>query len=54
MFIVGGAGLLVGLYATLTAPKSSAQAPAARSVALVKPTITPDLGPGGVGVHGSF
>ncbi len=56
MFVVGGAGLLVGLYATLTAPKSAAQAPASRSLALVKPTlvVTPDVGPGGVGVHGSF
>lgn len=60
MFIAGGAGLLVGLYATLAAPKSAAQAPSSRSLALVRtptpptPTIAPDLGPGGVGVHGSF
>lgn len=58
MFVVGGAGLLVGLYATFTAPKSAAQAPASRSLALAKApssaTITPDFGPGGVGVHGSF
>jgi len=58
MFVVGGAGLLVGLYATLSAPKSTAQAPASRSLALARTTpttaITPDFGPGGVGVHGSF
>jgi hypothetical protein len=54
-FIIGGAGLLVGLYATLTAPKSAAQTPAPRTVGQApQPTFTPDLGPGGVGVHGSF
>ena len=59
-FVVGGVGLLVGLYATFTAPKSAAQAPASRSLALVEDDrrrarrITPDFGPGGVGVHGSF
>jgi hypothetical protein len=54
-FIIGGAGLLVGLYATLTAPKSTAQTPVRPAVAqLPKPTVTPDFGPGGVGVHGSF
>ncbi|HSO33522.1 MAG TPA: hypothetical protein VLT33_13405 [Labilithrix sp.] len=53
-FIIGGAGLLVGLYATLTAPKTTGQVAAPRSVARLKPTVTPDLGPGGVGIHGSF
>ena len=53
-FIVGGAGLLVGLYATLAAPKTTARAPAPKALALSGPTITPDLGPGGVGIHGSF
>lgn len=55
-FIIGGAGLLVGLIATLSAPRSSAQAPAlpARRVARQPMTVTPDFGPGGVGLHGSF
>ena len=56
-FIVGGVGVLIGLYATLNAPKSTASAPApllpktavARSV-----TVTPDFGPAGMGFHGAF
>jgi hypothetical protein len=54
-FIIGGAGLLVGLYATLTAPKPTARAPLHRSAGqTARATVTPDFGPGGVGVHGSF
>ena len=57
-FIVGGVGVLVGLFATLTAPKTTGQAsPDPRTtapVAQTKPTMTPDFGPGGVGIHGSF
>jgi hypothetical protein len=63
-FIIGGAGLLVGLIATLSAPRSSAQAPLAPSprVATTPPprglfrtvSVTPDFGPGGVGLHGAF
>lgn len=51
-FIIGGVGLATGLIATLAAPsRSTGQAPAGRKSAL---TLTPDLGPGGVGVHGAF
>jgi hypothetical protein len=64
-FIVGGVGMAVGLIATLAAPKSNAgqapsppdrkalaeNAPDKRKSAL---TVTPDFGPGGVGVHGAF
>ena len=61
-FVIGGAGLLVGLYATLTAPSSSGKATAPgplrgalRAAAQApRPTLSPDFGPGGVGVHGSF
>jgi hypothetical protein len=64
-FIIGGVGLATGLIATLAAPSRNAgQVPSPpdrkalaanerdkRKSAL---TITPDLGPGGVGVHGAF
>ena len=60
-FIVGGVGLATGLIATLAAPSERSErsrtsgqpapAPAARKSAL---TMTPDFGPGGVGVHGAF
>jgi hypothetical protein len=63
-FIVGGVGLVVGLIATLSAPKSSSSDRADRSLAPVAPlrarpvartiTVTPDVGPGGVGIHGAF
>jgi len=62
-FIIGGAGLLLGLIATLNAPRSSAQGPLRPSpspsprVAARVPspiTITPDFGPGGIGLHGAF
>lgn len=52
-FIVGGIGLATGLIATLATPsRSMGQAPpppAPKALA-----ITPDFGPGGVGVHGAF
>lgn len=57
-FVIGGTGLLVGLIATLAAPKAStagslspARAPKAASTKL---SVTPDFGPGGVGLHGAF
>lgn len=54
-FIVGGIGVAVGLFATLTAPKAAAQAAPPRALAQrTKATITPDFGPGGAGVHGTF
>ncbi len=56
-FIVGGVGVLVGLYATLIAPKTTAQSlpdPRSRPVARMKTSMTPDFGPGGVGIHGAF
>jgi hypothetical protein len=57
-FIVGGIGLAAGVIATLSAPRSSAQAPAPKALAQSSPksslTVTPDLGPGGVGIHGAF
>lgn len=59
-FIIGGAGLMLGLIGTLTAPRvvSGQAQPAVRKAALrtptARPTITPDFGPGGVSIHGSF
>lgn len=62
-FVIGAAGLVVGLVATLAAPKSVGQAPAPKALALgasapkkssLIVTVTPDLGPGGVGIHGAF
>lgn len=54
-FIVGGVGLATGLIATLAAPSRSTglgpPPPGRKPVAL---TVTPDFGPGGVGVHGAF
>jgi hypothetical protein len=53
-FIFGGIGVMVGLTATLLAPRSSAAIkPPPRAVAQ-KPTVSPDFGPGGVGLHGTF
>jgi hypothetical protein len=48
-FIIGGGGLVVGLYAVLSPPKSSA-----RTRASARATVVPVFGPGAVGVHGSF
>jgi hypothetical protein len=61
-FVIGGVGLTVGLIATLAAPKSSvAQAPAPKALTLGSSTpkkssltVMPDVGPGGVGIHGAF
>lgn len=59
-FIVGGIGLIVGLTATLTAPKSSSafapSAPAPKKTASKASSVTviPDFGPQGVGLHGAF
>jgi hypothetical protein len=60
-FVIGGVGLVVGLVATLAAPKSVGQAPAPKALALGSSTpkksalsVTPELGPGGVGIHGAF
>ena len=56
-FIIGGVGLATGLIATLASSNSrgrsdgQAAPPPARKSAL---TMTPDFGPGGVGVHGAF
>lgn len=53
MFIVAGLGLAVGVYGVVSnasrSPAASAAPPAPR-----RASITPDLGPMGVGVHGSF
>jgi hypothetical protein len=62
MFIVGGVGVGVGLYALLLAPPASTAPRATTGQASARERIdarggvtwTPDLGPGGVGVHGSF
>jgi len=59
-FVIGGVGLAAAVYALLDPPKprptpalgtlgSRAALPRATGV-----TVTPDFGPGGVGVHGSF
>jgi hypothetical protein len=55
-FIVGGVGALIALYATLNPPRSSAPATglATPAQASRKLTVTPDFGPGGMGVHGAF
>ncbi|MDB4938153.1 MAG: hypothetical protein JWP87_5125 [Labilithrix sp.] len=57
-FIVGGVGLVVGLVATLSAPRSSSALapvpPPTRRAAARSMTVTPDVGPGGVGIHGAF
>jgi hypothetical protein len=59
-FVIGGAGALLGLIATLSAPsRVSGQAAPPRALAFTPSkssplTITPDFGPGGGGVHGSF
>jgi hypothetical protein len=64
-FVIGGAGALMGLIATLAAPRSSSSSavsapppPPPKALAsaprTIRNTITPDFGPGGVGIHGSF
>lgn len=55
-FVIGGTGLLVGLIATLAAPRSSTAGslPATPRAASAKLTVTPAFGPGGVGLHGAF
>jgi hypothetical protein len=56
-FIVGGVGVLLGLYATLNPPRSSAAArslPNDRKAAARSVTVTPDFGPAGMGFHGAF
>lgn len=58
MFVIGGVGLAVGLIATVTTPKAStarALTPApSPKTASSKFSVTPDFGPGGVGLHGAF
>lgn len=57
-FIIGGVAMLGGIIATVTRPKSSAAtalpSPASKASASSKLTVTPDVGPGGVGLHGAF
>ena len=62
-FIIGGVGALLALYATVNPPRSSAASasgasapalPPERKPALRHVSVTPDFGPGGVGIHGAF
>jgi hypothetical protein len=65
-FVIGGAALLVGLIATLSAPKASGSSPsparmgpppprdASRETSSARFTVGPDFGPGGLGIHGAF
>jgi len=56
-FIIGGVGAVIALYATINPPKSTALAPAVpseRKSAFRTVTVTPDFGPGGMGIHGAF
>ncbi|MBX3191199.1 MAG: hypothetical protein KF819_29650 [Labilithrix sp.] len=53
-FVIGAIGLVVGVTAVLTSPKSSSAALAPKRITQSKPSITPDFGPTGVGFHGSF
>lgn len=52
-FVVGGIGLVIGLVGTLNQP-SSARANAPPPPKPARASVTPVLGPGGVGLHGSF
>jgi len=52
-FVVGGAGLVLGLYGVLSSSRSSPSAVLPRPRP-ARASITPDFGPGGVGLHGSF
>lgn len=55
MFIVGGIGLGVGIYGVLSNANRSPSASApTRAAPLKRASISPDFGPMGVGVHGSF
>jgi hypothetical protein len=52
-FIIGGVGLATGLIALAAAPsRTTGQAPLPAAPKAL--AITPDFGPGGVGVHGAF
>lgn len=51
-FIVGGVGALIALYATLNPPREKASSASARAQG--KLTVSPDFGPGGMGIHGAF
>ncbi|MDB4942495.1 MAG: hypothetical protein JWP97_2029 [Labilithrix sp.] len=54
-FVIGGVGAAVGIVAVLAAPRSSGARPSGstpRPGAVA--TLTPELGPGGVGIHGTF
>jgi hypothetical protein len=55
-FIIGGVGLATGLIATLAAPsRTTGQVPLPAAPQFRGAlAITPDFGPGGVGVHGAF
>jgi hypothetical protein len=53
MFVVAGAGLVLGLAGTLTT-KSSSSTGSVHAPEPKRASITPDIGPLGVGVHGSF
>lgn len=57
-FIIGGVGALIALYATLNPPRSSTSTglavPSERKGAMRTITVTPDFGPGGMGIHGAF
>jgi hypothetical protein len=55
-FVVGAGGLLVGLIATLAAPRASSRGalPLAQSASGPRRVVTPDVGPAGVGVRGTF
>lgn len=57
-FIIGGVGALIALYATVNPPKSSSASattlPAAPKPVARTLTVSPDLGPTGVGFHGAF
>jgi hypothetical protein len=54
-FVIGGVGLLVGTIATLAAPKHAAMAPPTGGKTATRSfRVTPDFGPGQVGIHGAF
>lgn len=53
-FVVGGLGLALGLYATLSAPSASASSPAPKVARRSTKAIRFDWSPFGAGVHGSF
>jgi hypothetical protein len=59
-FIVGGVGGLIALYGALNAPRSASTGQAlpderaTRKAAARTLTVMPDIGPGGMGIHGAF